>query len=117
MSFHDLLADLDGAAFRDLADDTAAIWTRSDGTMIAVAVMIEVGERTVTIGGLPTIMAGEVARFSAAELRMKTEALYAPGLPLQGETLTVNGVTYVLHGDAYFDEAIQGRDVICPMSR
>ena len=117
MSFADLLADLDAPVFAELADDTAAIWTRSDGTMIAVAVIVGAGEQTVTVGGIQTIMSGDVARLNAAELRLKTEAVGAPGLPLQGDTLTVNGITYVLHGDAFYDEEVQGRDVICPMSR
>ncbi len=111
------LAALDAAVFTHLSDDRAAIWTRSDGTAIPVAVIVGSGEQTVTIGGIQTIMSGDMARLSAAELRRKTEALGAPGLPLQGETLTVNGVTYVLHGDAFYDEESHGRDVVCSMSR
>ena len=116
MSFNDLLADLDASVFAHLADDTAAIWGRDSGPL-PVAVMLEAGERTTVIGGMPQTTSGEVARLSVAQVRVLTEGAPAPRQPIAGETLTINDVVFVIHGEPWLDEEMEGRDWLCPVSR
>lgn len=137
MSFGNLLADLDAAAFRELADDTAAIWYRMEDVFYVLAAMLEGGERGVAVGGMPTIMAGTTVRLSVAEVAAKVPdlsnlqpaqiAALVPQFanvwpaplprPMSGERITINGRHFIFHGDPWLDEEQGGRDWICPVTR
>jgi len=113
MTFNALLADLDATAFAELADDTAAIWTKPGGDPVYVAAMFDAGQRVTLIGQLPTISSGELVRLSAAEVAAK-----APGKePADGDTISINGLLLTIHGQPRLDEEMNGRDWLCPVTR
>jgi len=113
MTFNALLADLDATAFSELADDTAAIWTKAGGDPVYLAAMLDAGQRLALVGQMPQIGAGELIRLSGAEVEAK-----APGQkPGDGDTISVNGVLFTIHGQPRLDDDMNGRDWLCPVVR
>lgn len=113
MSFNALLADLDATAFAELADDTAAVWTKAGGGSVTVAAMFDAGQRLALVGQMPQVASGELVRLSAAEVAAK-----APGLkPADGDTISVNGLLLTIHGQPRLDDEMNGRDWLCPVTR
>lgn len=112
MSFNDLLADLDATAFRELADDVAATWSRAGQFAVAVAVMLDRVERPSSRHGMAVFDHADVARLSAAEV----EAVRPGQQPQAGDVLTVNGAPHVVHGEAWRDEEMNGRDWLCAIA-
>lgn len=114
MNFSDLQADLDATAFAELSDDPLASWSRARAPGdFPIAAMLEAGERITQLGGLPGVMSSATVRISAAEVSARAD----PTPPLEGDTITINGVRFVVHGVAYLDEEMSGRDWLVPVSR
>lgn len=112
MSFGSLLADLDATAFAELSDDPSAIWQTSAIGPFIVAAMLDVGERVGMLETMPHITRADMIRLSAAELAAK-----APGRkPEAGDTITVRGTVYVIHGTPRLDDEMNGRDWLCPVA-
>ena len=113
MKFNDLLADLDATTFAELADDTVAIWTKAGGNGVRVAAILDTGQRLALVSQMPQIASGELIRLSAAEVAAKTGGLK----PADGDTISVNGVLFTIHGQPRLDDDMNGRDWLCPVTR
>lgn len=126
MTFNALLADLDATTFAELADDTAAVWTRAGGGSTTLAAILDAGQRLTVVSQMAQVSAGEVIRLSVAEVAAKAHrvrtaaeiAANAPGpKPGDGDTLSVNGVLFTIHGQPRLDDDMNGRDWLCPVVR
>lgn len=113
MTFNALLADLDATAFAELADDPLAIWAKAGGGVFYVAAILDAGQRLTVVAQMPQVGAGELARLSAAEVAAKAGALK----PADGDTISINGVLFTIHGQPWLDDEMNGRDWLCPVSR
>lgn len=108
----DLTAELDAAVYAFLADDTAATWTRGAVVMATLAAMLDRAERADTRHGMASIETVDVVRLSAAQVEAA-----APGLvPVAGDAIVINGAPYILHGQPWRDDAMDGRDWLCPVN-
>lgn len=113
MSWSELTASLDAAAFDHLADDPAAVLSRAGADLAVVPVMLDQVERPAGRQGLALIERLDVVRVSAAGL-----AVVAPGVePQAGDVWTVAGTAWAIRGTPYLDEEVGGRDWLCPVDR
>lgn len=118
MSFGELLADLDATVFDQLSDDRSALWSREDGQTYILAAMIDGGEKQHSPAGMPSVSAGTMVRLSAAEVAAKLNgsATQLPDRPIAGEQFTILGRRFIVHGDAWLDDASGGRDWLCAVT-
>lgn len=108
----DLTAELDTAVYTFLADDPDAVWTRGPVIMATLAAMLDRAERADNRHGMASIEAVDVVRLSAAQVEAA-----APGLvPAAGDAIVINGAPYILHGQPWRDDAMDGRDWLCPVN-
>ena len=113
VSWSEHVARLDAEVFGHLADDVAAVWSRQGVFSLALPVILDVVERQTSHQGIAHFEQADVARISAADVaRLRPE-----GPPQIGDVLTVGGVAHVVHGTAFRDERMGGRDWLCPVTR
>ena len=111
--FSQHLAALDAAVFAHLSDDTAAIWTRPSEFSVTLSAMLDRVERNGSSGGVMFLEMADVVRLSVAEAELRQ-----PGVsPRPGDQFTVAGATVTVHGTPWRDEAQNGRDWLCLVSR
>lgn len=114
VDWSDLEAGIDAAVFTHLSDDPLGIWTRGETVIGSVAVILDrVEMATGRHGGMALLDMADVARLSVGEL-------IGSGIaeePAAGDVLSVKGRPYVIHGQPWRDEKVNGRDWLCPVNR
>lgn len=112
MNWNDLESELDGAVFEHLSDDRKALWDRGQIRLGRLAAIVDRVERPSRHGGLALLEMADVVRLSVAEA-----LVVAPSdEPSVGDTLTVGGRLFVIHGQPWKDEKVNGRDWLCPVN-
>jgi hypothetical protein len=109
MGFADHLVALDAQAFVHLADDTAAVWTCADGFAATLGAMLDTVERPSAEYGVSILEAADIVRFALVQI----DLVGGGRKPSAGDTISVRGRAYVLHGEGWREND----DWLCPVSR
>ena len=109
----DLITDLDATVFAELSDDPAATWSRDPLFSVVVGAMLDRVERDGATAGTAFVDMADVVRISVAE----AEARRPGDTPQSGDRFIIAGVSFVVHGTPWRDEAHNSRDWLSPVTR
>ena len=121
----DLITDLDATVFAELSDDPAATWSRDPLFSVVVGALLDGLGRDGAArhpraprprpgpAGIPFDDRGDAVRISVAE----ADARRPGDTPQSGDRFIIAGVSFVVHGTPWRDEAHNSRDWLSPVTR